>query len=147
MVSYMALLGSELLAKAKEMGDVSKSDLVRAAGFVSTKKDDSERLNFTVFSEVLLLPLPLLGQVTAHSRHRQQHTPSHRANHQPPATTVRNLNQHGEIHLRPAPDWGPGPRLPCPVGKRTPSTASQPFSRVVTADEQDVPESADPVTE
>ncbi len=50
----MALSGSELLAKVKEQGDASKSDLVRAAGYVSTKKDGSERLNFTAFYEALL---------------------------------------------------------------------------------------------
>jgi hypothetical protein len=50
----MALIGSELLAKVKELGDVSKSDLVRAAGYVSTKKDGTERLNFTAFYEALL---------------------------------------------------------------------------------------------
>jgi hypothetical protein len=50
----MPLIGSELLAKVKELGDVSKSDLVRAAGYVSTKKDGSERLNFTAFYEALL---------------------------------------------------------------------------------------------
>ena len=50
----MALTGSELLAKVKETGDVSKSELVRAAGYVSTKKDGSERLNFTAFYEALL---------------------------------------------------------------------------------------------
>jgi hypothetical protein len=33
----MALIGSELLTKVKELGEVSKSDLVRAIGFVSTK--------------------------------------------------------------------------------------------------------------
>jgi hypothetical protein len=33
---------------------VSKSDLVRSAGYVSTKKDGSERLNFTAFDEALL---------------------------------------------------------------------------------------------
>jgi len=32
----------------------SKSDLVRAAGYVSTKKDGTERLNFTAFYEALL---------------------------------------------------------------------------------------------
>ena len=48
------LTGSELLAKLKELGDVSKSDLVRAAGYVSTKKDGTERLNFTAFYEALL---------------------------------------------------------------------------------------------
>jgi hypothetical protein len=50
----MALTGSELLTKVKELGDASKSDLVRAAGYVSTKKDGSERLNFTAFYEALL---------------------------------------------------------------------------------------------
>lgn len=50
----MALIGSDLLAKVKELGDVSKSDLVRAAGYVSTKKDGNERLNFTAFYEALL---------------------------------------------------------------------------------------------
>jgi hypothetical protein len=48
------LTGSELLAKVKEMGDASKSDLVRASGYVSSKKDGSERLNFTAFYEALL---------------------------------------------------------------------------------------------
>ena len=48
------LTGPELLAKVKELGDASKSDLVRACGYVSTKKDGSERLNFTAFYEALL---------------------------------------------------------------------------------------------
>jgi hypothetical protein len=48
------LTGSELLAKVKEMGDASKSDLVRACGYVSSKKDGGERLNFTAFYEALL---------------------------------------------------------------------------------------------
>ena len=48
------LSGSDLLAKVKELGDVSKSDLVRACGYVSAKKDGSERLNFTAFYEALL---------------------------------------------------------------------------------------------
>ena len=46
--------GPELLAKVKELGDVSKSELVRECGYVSTKKDGSERLNFTAFYEALL---------------------------------------------------------------------------------------------
>jgi hypothetical protein len=50
----MALTGTDLLAKVKELGDVSKSDLVREAGYVSTKKDGGERLNFTAFYEALL---------------------------------------------------------------------------------------------
>ena len=48
------LTGSELLAKVKELGDASKSELVRECGYVSTKKDGSERLNFTAFYEALL---------------------------------------------------------------------------------------------
>ena len=48
------LTGSELLAKVKELGDVSKSDLVRACGYVSNKKSGGERLNFTAFYEALL---------------------------------------------------------------------------------------------
>jgi len=50
----LQLTGSDLLAKVKELGDVSKSDLVRACGYVSTKKDGTERLNFTAFYEALL---------------------------------------------------------------------------------------------
>ena len=48
------LTGSELLAKVKELGDASKSELVRECGYVSTKKDGTERLNFTAFYEALL---------------------------------------------------------------------------------------------
>ena len=43
-----------MLAKVKELGDALKSDLVRSAGYVSTKKDGSERLNFTAFYEAQL---------------------------------------------------------------------------------------------
>ena len=48
------LTGSDLLAKVKELGDVSKSELVRECGYVSEKKDGGERLNFTAFYEALL---------------------------------------------------------------------------------------------
>ena len=48
------LTGSDLLAKVKELADASKSELVRACGYVSHKKDGSERLNFTAFYEALL---------------------------------------------------------------------------------------------
>jgi len=50
----MLLTGSDLLSKVKELGEASKSELVRAAGYLSTKKDGSERLNFTAFYEALL---------------------------------------------------------------------------------------------
>ncbi|WP_413440878.1 AbrB family transcriptional regulator [Synechococcus sp. MIT S1220] len=48
------LTGADLLAKVKDLGDVSKSDLVRACGYVSSKKDGGDRLNFTAFYEALL---------------------------------------------------------------------------------------------
>jgi hypothetical protein len=48
------LAGSDLLTKVKELGDASKSELVRGCGYVSTKKDGAERLNFTAFYEALL---------------------------------------------------------------------------------------------
>ena len=48
------LTGPDLLAKVKELGDASKSDLARSTGYVSTKKDGTERLNFTAVYEALL---------------------------------------------------------------------------------------------
>ncbi len=48
------LTGSDLLAKVKELGDVGKSELVRACGYISTKKNGNERLNYTAFYEALL---------------------------------------------------------------------------------------------
>lgn len=48
------LTGTDLLNRVKELGDISKSDLVKGCGYVSTKKDGSERLNFTAFYEALL---------------------------------------------------------------------------------------------
>ena len=48
------LTGSELLAKVKELGDVSKSELVRGCGYVSTKKDGSERLNSVSYTHLTL---------------------------------------------------------------------------------------------
>jgi len=48
------LSGQELLSKVKEMGDASKSELATACGYVSKKKDGSDRVNFTAFYEALL---------------------------------------------------------------------------------------------
>ncbi len=48
------LTGADLLAKVKDLGDASKSELVRACGYVRSKKDGAERLNFTAFYEALL---------------------------------------------------------------------------------------------
>ncbi|MFN9618402.1 MAG: AbrB family transcriptional regulator [Synechococcaceae cyanobacterium] len=48
------LTGSDLLAKVKELGDASKSALVRSCGYVSTTKDGVVRVNLTAFYEALL---------------------------------------------------------------------------------------------
>ena len=48
------LTGSDLLAKVKELGDVSKSDLVRACGYVSTKRNGESILNYTAYYKALL---------------------------------------------------------------------------------------------
>ena len=48
------LTGTELLTKVKDLGDVSKTDLATACGYVSKKKDGSDRVNFTAFYEALL---------------------------------------------------------------------------------------------
>jgi len=48
------LTGTELLEKVRQLKDSSKSDIVRACGYLSIKQDGSERLNFTAFYEALL---------------------------------------------------------------------------------------------
>ena len=48
------LNGSDHLKTVKGLGEVSKSDLIRACGYVSNKKNGAERLNFTAFYEALL---------------------------------------------------------------------------------------------
>ena len=53
-LTMIIFAGADLLNKVKELGDVSKSDLARACGYVSTKKDGGERLNFTALYEALL---------------------------------------------------------------------------------------------
>ena len=50
----LPLTGPELLAKIQELGDVGKSDLVRACGYFSSNDEGGERLNFTGFYEALL---------------------------------------------------------------------------------------------
>jgi hypothetical protein len=62
------LTGADLLAKVRELGDASKSDLVRACGYVSQKKDGTERLNFTAFYEALLVAKGLDLGTTPQSR-------------------------------------------------------------------------------
>ena len=48
------LTGSDLLTKVKELGDVSKTDLATACGYITEKKDGGQRVNFTAFYEALL---------------------------------------------------------------------------------------------
>jgi hypothetical protein len=48
------LTGTDLLTKVKELGDVSKTELATQCGYVSQKKDGSDRVNFTAFYEALL---------------------------------------------------------------------------------------------
>lgn len=48
------LRGPELLSRVKELGSMPKSDVVRACGYVSPRKDGSQRLNYTAFYEALL---------------------------------------------------------------------------------------------
>ena len=48
------LTGTELLAKVKELGEASRTELVRATGYVSPKKDGGERLLFSAFYDAVL---------------------------------------------------------------------------------------------
>jgi len=48
------LTGNDLIAKAKELDGASKTELVRACGYTSTKEDGSERMNYTAFYDALL---------------------------------------------------------------------------------------------
>ena len=48
------LTGTDLLTKVKELGDASKTDMATHCGYVSKKKDGSDRVNFTAFYEALL---------------------------------------------------------------------------------------------
>ena len=50
------LTGSELLSKVAELTatGASKSDIARACGYVSTKKDGSERINFSSYYEAII---------------------------------------------------------------------------------------------
>ena len=52
--STQPLTGNELLEKINELGDVSKSEMVRACGYVSYNEDGTPILKFTEFFEELL---------------------------------------------------------------------------------------------
>lgn len=48
------LIGTQLIAKAAELGNASKSELAREAGYFSLNEDGTERLDLTSFYEALL---------------------------------------------------------------------------------------------
>ena len=48
------LRGEALLEKLKELSGASKEDLIRACGYVSTRSDGLERVNFTAFYTAVL---------------------------------------------------------------------------------------------
>ncbi|MBM5818117.1 MAG: hypothetical protein FJ083_16570 [Cyanobacteria bacterium K_Offshore_surface_m2_239] len=48
------LTGTELLAKVKDLGEASRTELVRATGYVRPKKGGGERLLFSAFYDALL---------------------------------------------------------------------------------------------
>lgn len=48
------LKGAELLAKARELEGSNKSQLARGCGYVTTKPDGTDQVNFTAFYEALL---------------------------------------------------------------------------------------------
>lgn len=50
----MALTGQELLAKIKELGDVSKEEVCRATGYVKIKKDGTEAFQYNSFYQASL---------------------------------------------------------------------------------------------
>ncbi len=64
------LHGAELLARVKELGDVTKAELVRGCGYASTARDGRERLNMTAFYEALLAAkgVSLIGEAGRTSR-------------------------------------------------------------------------------
>jgi AbrB-like transcriptional regulator len=65
------LTGPDLLARIKELGSIPRSELVRKCGYVSTRKDGRQRLNFTAFYEALLEAKGMhLGVATNRERRR-----------------------------------------------------------------------------
>jgi len=48
------LTGTELLVKVKELGEASRTELVRATGYVCPKKGGGERLLFSAFYDAVL---------------------------------------------------------------------------------------------
>jgi hypothetical protein len=48
------LIGSELIAKVKELDHLSKTEIAIACGYVSKMKDGSDRVDFSAFYEAIL---------------------------------------------------------------------------------------------
>lgn len=53
-VSDEPLTGDTLLTRVQELDGLGKTELVRACGYVTIKKDGTERVNYTSFYEALL---------------------------------------------------------------------------------------------
>ncbi len=52
--SSTPLTGKELLERVKDLGNLSKTDMVQACGYATTAKNGKVRTNFTAFYEALL---------------------------------------------------------------------------------------------
>jgi len=49
------LTGSELIAKTKELKDVTETEKVRACGYVTTSKNGKERCNFNAYYKAIAM--------------------------------------------------------------------------------------------
>ena len=52
--NYFMLTGNQLIKTIKENADSNKSDIVKACGYTSVKKDGSIKLNYMEFYQALL---------------------------------------------------------------------------------------------
>lgn len=102
----MALSGTELLARVKELGDAPKSELVRECGFISTKKDGGERLNFTAFYEALLEAKGFsLGESIGKGRGKSGRTLSYVATVQQNGNLLVGMAYTAKLDLKPGDEF------------------------------------------
>ena len=52
---FIMLTGSELIAKTKELKDVTETEKVRACGYVTTSKNGKERCNFNAYYKAIAM--------------------------------------------------------------------------------------------
>ena len=52
---FIMLTGSELIAKTKELKDVTETEKVRACGYVTTSKNGKERCNFNAVYKAIAM--------------------------------------------------------------------------------------------